>query len=100
LHAVVADAMPRGAHRRVVDHDHRERADRPGFALQLLGLGEPLLERAAGELNAEGALLEMDLPARVRLLLQALRARVLALLVAPDAVVGLVARTVRIPSLH
>src|SRR4029078_4554760 len=42
--------------------------------------------------HAEGALPEMDLPARVSFLLQALRARVLALLVAPDAVVRLVQR--------
>src|SRR6202521_4066026 len=89
LHAVVADAMSRRADGGIVDHDHGERADRPALALELLELRDALLERAAGEWHSERALLESDAAVLGRLLLQPLRARVLALLVAPDAVVGL-----------
>ncbi len=89
LHAVVADAVAGGCHHRVVDDDGGERADRHAFALQLLELGDALLERTAGQRHAEHGLLEAE---RGILLGQAVRARILALLVTPDAVVGLTER--------
>ncbi len=92
LHAVVADAVAGARRGRVVHHDHRERAHRPALALELVELRDALLERAAVQGYAEGALLEFDAAILRRFLLESLRARVLALLVAPDAVVGLVER--------
>jgi len=92
LHAVVADAMPGGRHHRVVDRDHRQRRDRVALRLQLVELGDALLERAAGEVHAERRALPGRLARGAGLLAHALRTGVLALLVAPDAVVGLVER--------
>ena len=93
LHAVVADPVPGRGDQRIVDADHRQRTQRHAFGAQLVKLGDLLLQRAAGERDAERALLERVRKHRAvgRLLLgQAVRARVLALLVAPDAVVRLV----------
>ena len=84
---------------RIVDADDRERGERPAFRAQLVEFGDLLLERAAGERHAERALLERIVGGAVgRLLLeQPVRAGVLALLVAPDAVVRLVERRRRGP---
>ena len=90
LHAVVADAMAGGRHHRIVDADHRQRAERHAFGAQLVELGDPLLQRTAGERHVERRLLERHLAVGGLLLGQSARARVLALLVAPDAVVRLV----------
>ena len=95
LHAVVADAVAGGGDQRIVDADDRERRERPALGAQLVELGDLLLERAAGERHAERALLERIVGRRRAgglLLEEAARAGVLALLVAPDAVVRLVER--------
>ena len=47
----------RGNHR-VVDADHRERADRPAFGAQLVKFRDALFQRTAGERDAERALLK------------------------------------------
>ena len=60
---------------------------REAARLHQVHLGDFLVERAAGERDAEDALLEGAV-----FLLQAVRAAVLALVVAPDAVVRLVER--------
>ena len=94
LHAVVADAVAGRGRHRIVDDDHGERADREPFRLDLVELGNLFFERAAGERHAERAFLERR-ARRGRVApfsLQPLRARVLALLVAPDAVVRLIER--------
>ena len=85
FHAVVADAVPgRGAHR-IVDDGNGKRADRVSLRLGQVHLGDFFLERASRERHAERALLEL-----AGLLPKPLRATVLALVVAPDAVVGVV----------
>ena len=69
--------------------------ERPALGAQLVELGDLLFERAAGERHAERALLERIVGRRRAgglLLEEAARAGVLALLVAPDAVVRLVER--------
>jgi hypothetical protein len=53
LHAIVADPVSRARDHRVVDADHRERADRHAFRAQLVEFRDALLERAAGEHDAE-----------------------------------------------
>ena len=88
LHAVVADAVAGRRQHRIVDRDDRQRADRVALRLQHVHLGDLLFERAAGERHAERRLLERAGLAVFR----PLRATVLALVVAPDAVVGLVER--------
>src|SRR5581483_6842361 len=93
LHAIVADAMTRGSRHGIVHADHRERANGPAFRAQLVELGDLLLERAAREAHAERRFLVRVRGGRaLRGLLfeQAARARVLALLVTPDAVMRLV----------
>ncbi len=60
---------------------------RVALGLGQIHLGDLLVERAAGEHHAERALLEL-----AALFLEPLRAAVLALVVAPDAVVGVVER--------
>ena len=93
FHAVVADAVPGRRHQRIVDDDDRQRADRQPFGLDLVELGNFFLERAARQRDAERALLERGRAAAAgALFLQPFRARILALLVAPDAVVRLVER--------
>src|SRR5262249_56459016 len=87
LHAVVANAVTGcGAHR-VVDHDDGERADRMAADLDQIHLGNLLVEWAPREHDPERALLEL-----AALLFEPLRAGVLALVVAPDAVVGVIER--------
>jgi hypothetical protein len=108
LHAVVADPVTGGGRHRVVDADHRQRADRPAFGAQLVEFGDALLERAAGERHPEDRLLERVCRRRGiggcavgrsrALFEQPARARVLALFVAPDAVVRLIERTDEIGS--
>ncbi len=92
LHAVVADAVPGRRHQRIVDRRHRHGADREALALQEVHLRDLFLERAAGKRDAERRFLEqagLAVP-------QASRAAVLALVVAPDAVVGVIERAHRI----
>src|SRR5437773_1690628 len=89
LHAVVADAVPGGGQHRVVDGDDAERGERLAARLHHMKLGDLLLERAARQRDAEHGLAES---LGGRLFLEAFRARVLSLLVAPDAVVRLVER--------
>ena len=88
LHAVVADAVAGRRAHRVVDDDNAEGADGVAAGLDQIHLGDFLVERAAGERHAERRLLEL-----AALLLQPLRAGILALVVAPDAVVGMIERT-------
>ena len=88
LHAVVADAVAGRGHHRVVDRDDGERADAVAPRLHQVHLGDFLFERAAGERHAERALLERAGLA----VFEAARAAVLALVVAPDAVIRLVER--------
>ena len=89
LHAVIADPVACGCHHRVVHADHGERTERLAAGLHEVELGDLFFQRASGEGHAELGFL---IPAGRRLLAQALGAGVLALLVAPDAVVGLVQR--------
>ncbi len=80
---------------RIVDADDRERRDRPALGAKLVELRDLLFERTAGKRDAERALLERILErrsARGLLLEEAARARILALLVTPDAVVRLAER--------
>src|SRR5271166_3511338 len=88
LHAVVADAMPGRGADRVVDGDDGEGAEAVAARLHQVHLGNPHLEWAAREGDAKGAFLESAV-----LLAQALGAAVLALVVAPDAVIRLVERS-------
>src|SRR5919198_4869411 len=86
LHAVVADAMAGGGHHRVVDRDDTERRKRLAARLDHVELGDLLFQWATGERHPEHRIAEA---LRGRFLLQALRARIFALLMAPDAVVRL-----------
>ena len=93
LHAVVADAVPGRRTERVVDGDDGEGAEAVAARLHQVHLGDLLLERAAREGDAKDRLLE-----RAVLLAQPLRAAVLALVVAPDAVIRLVERAGQVGS--
>ena len=53
LHAVVADAMTGARAHRVVDHHHRQRADHVATLAQQVHLRDLLVERAAGQRDAE-----------------------------------------------
>ena len=89
LHAVVADPVAGAGDQRIVDAHDRERPDRPAVGAELLELGDLLLERAAGQHDAERASAERNVLRRAvggLLLGQPARTRILALLVAPDAV--------------
>ena len=88
LHAVVADAMAGRRQQRIVDRRDRQRADGEALALQQVHLRDLFLERAAGQRDAERRLLEGAGLA----VLETLGAAVLALVVAPDAVIGVVER--------
>jgi hypothetical protein len=80
-------------HEGIVDHDHRERTDRAAFRLQLVELGNLLFQRAAGERHAKSALAEGAGAFPFSAFgTQSLRARVLALLVAPDAIIRFIQR--------
>ncbi len=59
LHAVVADAVAGGRAHRVVDDRDGERAERVALGLRQVHLGDFLVERTAGEHDAERALLEL-----------------------------------------
>ncbi len=88
LHAVVADTMPGCRHHRVVDGDRCEGAQHAAVGAQHVHLADLLIQRATGERHAERRFLE-----RTRLAVaQSLGTGILALLVAPDAVVHLVQR--------
>ena len=92
LHAVVADAMAGRRHHRVVDRDRGERAQHRALGAKLVHFADLLVERAAAQGHAEGGFLE---PARLAVG-QALGAGILALRVAPDAVVHLIERLLRL----
>ena len=53
LHAVVADAVTGAGQHRVVDADHRERADRLAVLAQDVHLADLLVQRAAADLHAQ-----------------------------------------------
>ena len=82
FHAVVANAVTGAGAHRVVDHDDRQRADRIATLAHRMHLGNLLVERAAGQRDAER--IRRDL---AFLVLDALRAGVLVALVAQHAVV-------------
>ena len=85
--------MTGGCDHGIVDADHRQRADGPALGAKLVELGDLFLERTTCERHAEGGLLECRAAAVDGLLFAQPRgARVLLLLVAPDAVVRLVER--------
>ena len=86
LHAVIADAVAGRRHHRVVDGDRRKGAQDVTSGAQRMHFGNFLVERTAGEGDAEHRLLKLSGLA----VLQPGRAGVLALGVAPDAVVHLV----------
>ncbi len=86
LHAVIANAMAGRRHHRVVDGDHREGAQHMTCGAQRMHLGNFLVERTAGEGDAEHRLLKLSGLA----VLQPGRAGVLPLGMAPDAVIHLV----------
>src|SRR4029077_20144810 len=85
LHAVVADTMTGRGTDRVVDRDDRQRAEAVAAGLDEVHREDLLVERAAGEGHAEDAL-----PKAAVLFVQAAAAAVLALVVAPDAVIRLI----------
>src|SRR6516165_1262423 len=82
LHAVVADAVAGRRTDRVVDGDDGEGAEAVAARLHQIHLRDLFLERAARQRHAKDALLESAV-----LLSEPLRAAVLALVVAPDAVI-------------
>src|SRR5262249_59606749 len=93
FHAVVANAVTGRRSDGVVQEDDCERVDRAAFALCLLEFRDLLFQRAAGQDHPERALPEgRRALARRSLLQQTFRARILALLVTPDAVVRLIER--------
>ena len=87
LHAVIADAVAGAGAHGIVDGDDAQRADGVAVLLDHVHLGDLLFERAAGERDAENAVLVL-----AGFLAQAGRATVLALVVALDAVMRLVER--------
>ena len=98
LHAIVADAMAGGRAHGIVDDDDGECRQRLSPRLGLVHLGNLFFQRAARQGHAEGAFLECTL-ARFslgRLVAQAARAAVLALVMAPDAIVRLVERACQV----
>ena len=86
LHAVVAHPVPGERTERIVDADHGKGAERMARGLEHVHLGDLLLERAAGEGDPEDAFAECS----ALLLLEALGAGILVLMMAPDAVVGVI----------
>src|SRR5262245_21880935 len=87
LHAIIADAMAGGRAHRIIERDDGERTDRMAVGLDQIHLGDFLLEWASGQRDAEDAFLEL-----ATLLPEPLRAGILALVVTPDAVVGVIER--------
>ena len=80
--------MPGCRHHGIIDRDDRKPANAQALGLHCVELGDFFFERAARERHPEHGLLE-----RARfLVLEATRAAVLTLVVAPDAVVGVVER--------
>ena len=91
LHAIVADAMPGAGRHRIVDGDDRQRAHAVAALLDDVHLGNLFVQRTARQRDSENGLLEF-----ARLLFQARRATVFALVVALDAVVRLIQRAAEI----
>ena len=79
-------------HHRIVDGDGGERAEHAALRAQRVHLADLLVERTAGQRHAERRLLEFAGLA----ILQPVAAGILALRVAPDAVVDLVQRLLRV----
>ena len=96
LHAVVADAVAGGRDHRVVDGDQCQRRHRVAARLDEVEFGDPFLERTAGQLHTEDGALVDRCAVGCGFVLQAFRAGVLALRVAPDAVVRLVERSAQV----
>ena len=88
LHAVVADAMAGAGAGGVIDGDNRQGTNRVAVLLDEIHLGYFFIERTSGEHGAEHGHLKGAV-----LLFEARGATVFALVVALDAVVGLVERT-------
>ena len=106
FHTVIANAVAGGRCHRVVDGDDGERRDGVAGGLQGVEFGNFFFQRAASEGHAEWAFLERSIAVqgacavlRRRFFLQADRAGILALRVAPDAVIGLRQRALEISTL-
>ena len=84
FHAVVADTVSGARTHGVIEHDHRQRRDRLTPLAQLVHFGNPFLERAARERNAER--IALVVPVRIA---KSVRARILFTRMANDAVVDL-----------
>ena len=96
FHAVIADTVAGGSGQRIVDRDDRQRGDRIARDFQRVKLGNLFFQRATGQRHAKRTFLERDFAFCVRFFLQPGRARILALVVAPDAVIGLGERPLEI----
>ncbi len=78
----------------IVQRDHRQCADSHAFGLEFLEFGDAFFQRATRQRHAEHGFLECRPDFRGRgLFLQSVRAGILFLLMAPDAVIGLVQGT-------
>src|SRR5262249_33252092 len=88
LHAVVADAMTCSGAQGIVDHHDRQRAKGVTPGSREVHRRYPLFQRTAEKLRAERILLvDAGFP-----IAKALGTTVLALVVAPDAVIGVIER--------
>ncbi len=87
LHAVVTDAMPGPGRHRIVDGDDGERSQGVALLLHHVHLGDFFVQRAARQSDAEQGFLKF-----ARFFLQAGGAAIFALVMALNAVVGLIQR--------
>ncbi len=92
LHAVVADAVAGRGDHRIVDDCNRQRADGVAARLHQIHLGDFFFERATGQGHAKHAFLERPGLA----ILETARTGILALVVTPDAVIGVIERAFQI----
>ena len=99
FHAVIANAVAGGGDQRVVDGDDGKCGDGVAGGLQSMEFGNLFFQRTSRQGHAQRAFLEDHLAVGAGFLLQPGRARVLALIVAPDAVIGLGERTLEIRAL-
>ena len=92
LHAIVADPMTRGRHHGIVDGDDSQSSDREAFGFYFMELGNFLFQRTTCQGHGEGAFLEYHFVrgAGGGFFAQSRGAGILALRVAPDAVIGFV----------
>ena len=92
--------MPGGRRHRVIHRDNRQRADGVTLGLRLVKLGNFFFQRTTRERYAERAFLERCRAASAGTLFkQPLGAGILTLLVAPDAIVGVIQRALEIGAL-